>query len=405
VNQRVRPSSEVSAIANADGYTEGIAAPPIWARPDPALQVAGIEGELVVARVRVFAMARLMIAPTWNIIHYSNEPMHRTGFTVTLAASLAALAIWLYLRKGRWRPWIGFASSAFDVSMVSTALVSFLIVASPMVALNSKVTFEMYFLAVLATSLRYDARICIVIGLLAIAEYAGMWYYAAQHYNLLDPKYIAESGPYSAVDLATRLILLLVATVLAVTIVRRAQRLVSLAARDRLTGLFNRGHFDRALTAAIDTAERTGELLSLAVIDIDHFKQINDAYGHALGDRTLREVARRFARAMRRTDMVARYGGEEFVMLLPGVRREDALARVEELRQELAESPIDLGEGQSLSLNYSAGVAGIPEDAASTTAKALFATADARLLAAKRAGRGRCIGEGVLEEDRRSATV
>lgn len=402
MNQRVRPSSEVSAIANADGYTEGIVAPPVWARPDPALQVAGIEGELVVARVRVFAMALLMIAPTWNIIHYGNQPMHRTGFTVTLCASVAALAIWLWLRKGRWRPWIGFASSAFDVTMVSTALVSFLIVASPMVALNSKVTFEMYFLAVLATSLRYDARICLVIGLLAIAEYGGMWYYAARHYNLNDPVYVAESGPYSAVDLATRLILLLVATALAVTIVRRAQRLVFLAARDRLTGLFNRGHFDRALAAAIETAERTGEPLSLAVIDIDHFKQINDVYGHALGDRTLREVARRFARAMRRTDIVARYGGEEFVVLLPGIRRADALGRVETLRREIAESPIDLGDEQSLSLNYSAGIAGIPDDAAATTAKALFATADARLLAAKRAGRGRCIAEGVLDEDRRN---
>jgi diguanylate cyclase (GGDEF)-like protein len=379
-------------FASSSSYTEGAGAPPIWGRPDPALAAAGIEGELVVARVRVVAMALLLIHPTWNIIHYHDQPMHVAGFSVTLGAGLASVAFWLMLRRGRWRNWIGFATSAFDVSMVSLALTSFLVVASPMIALNSKVTFEMYFLALVATSLRYDARICIVVGLLAILEYTGLWAYAAANYDLNDPVYIAEAGPYSAVDLSTRLILLGIATILAVTIVRRAQRLLYLASRDRLTSLFNRGHFDRALTAAIETSARDGQPLSLALLDIDHFKQINDEHGHALGDRALREIAHLLARAMRRTDMVARYGGEEFVVLMPGTRRDAALAAIEELRQEIAASPIDLGDGQILNLNFSAGVAGIPDDANVLTPKALMNTADERLLAAKRAGRARCIG-------------
>ena len=145
-----------------------------------------------------------------------------------------------------------------------------------MVALNSKVTFEMYFLAVTATSLRYDARICLVAGLLALGEYGGLWAYAATHYDLYNPVYANESGPYSPVDLSTRLILLGIATILAVTIVRRAQRLLYLASRDRLTGLFNRGHFDRALRAAMESASRSGQPLSLAILDLDHFKQVND---------------------------------------------------------------------------------------------------------------------------------
>lgn len=98
--------------AASDGYTDGAAAPPVWARPDPALAAAGIEGEYVVARVRLFAMALLLIAPTWNIIHDPGDPIHVTGFAVTVAASLAAVGIWLTLRRGRWWPWIGFASSA-----------------------------------------------------------------------------------------------------------------------------------------------------------------------------------------------------------------------------------------------------------------------------------------------------
>jgi diguanylate cyclase (GGDEF)-like protein len=395
----------MTAVAAPDSYTEGAAAPPVWVRPDPALAAAGIEGEFVVARVRLLAMALLLIAPTWNIVHYPHEPIHVTGFSVTVAAAFAAVAIWLMLRRGRWRPWIGFASSAFDVSMVSLALVSFLIVGSPLIALNSKVTFEMYFLAIVATSLRYDARICIVVGLLTLCEYAGLWAYAATHYDLHDPAYVNAAGPYSAVDLFTRLILLGVATILAVTIVRRAQRLLYLASRDRLTGLFNRGHFDRALGAAMEGSRRDGQPLSLAILDIDHFKQVNDAYGHALGDRTLCQVAHRITRAMRRTDIVARYGGEEFVILLPGTPRDAALVRMEALRREVADAPIDLGDGQTLTINFSAGVAGTPADVEAITPKALLTRADARLLAAKRAGRGRCIGSESPAEDRVSAPV
>ena len=373
-------------------YTDGAAAPPVWARPDPALAAAGIEGEFVVARVRLLAMALLLIAPTWNIIHDPGEPIHVTGFAVTLAAGIAAAAIWLTLRRGSWWPWIGFASSAFDVSMVSTALVSFLVVSSPMVALNSKVTFEMYFLAVVATSLRYDARVCLFAGLLALSQYGGLWAYAGARYDLHDPAYVSQSGPYLAVDLATRLILLGIATILAVTIVRRAQRLLYLASRDRLTGLFNRGHFDRALGAAMESSGRNGQPLSLAILDIDHFKQINDTHGHAQGDRALCQVAEWLSRAMRRTDMVARYGGEEFVILMPGTSPEAALLRMDALRREIAGTPLELSDGRALTVDFSAGIAGTPGDAEATSPKALLTCADGRLLAAKRAGRGRCIG-------------
>lgn len=385
----------MTVIATSERYTDGAADAPVWGRPDPALAAAGIEGEFVVAKVRLFAMALLLIAPTWNILHHPHDLVFITGFAVTLAAGIAALAIWLALRRGRWRPWIGLASSAFDVSMVSLALVSFLIVGSPLIALNSKVTFEMYFLAILATSLRYDARICIVVGLLALCQYAGLWAYAAARYDLYDPRYISEAGPYLPVDNSTRLILLGVATILALTIVRRAQRLLYLAARDRLTGLFNRGYFDRALGAAMDSTGRDGQPLSLAILDIDHFKQINDLYGHALGDRALCQVANLLAGAMRRTDIVARYGGEEFVILLPGTQRDAALARMELLRREVTDTPIDLGDGQTLRVDFSAGVAGTPTDVDAKTPKSLLTRADARLFAAKRAGRGRCIGMDV----------
>jgi len=389
----------MTALGVSDSYSDGAAEPPIWSPPDPALAAAGIEGEFVVARVRLLAMGLLLIAPTWSLILEPDKPMHVTGFAVTLVGAIAATSIWYALRRGRWRPWIGFASSTLDVSLVSFALVTFLMVSSPLQALNSNVTFEMYFLAVLATSLRYDARICIVVGAIAVAQYATLWAYAAVQYDLHDTRYFADAGPYSPVDLFTRLILLSISTLLAVTIVRRAQRLLYLAARDRLTGLYNRGHFDRTLAAAMEASARDRQPLSLAILDIDHFKQINDMYGHALGDRALIEVANLLTRAMRRTDMVARYGGEEFVILMPGTPRDAALLRLEALRQEVATSPIDLGENRKLSVNFSAGVAGTPADLMVISPKDLLSYADARLLAAKRAGRARCIGTDAFTED------
>ena len=382
----------MTTLATLNRYTESGAAPSIWARPDPALAAAGVEGEFVVARVRLVAMALLLIAPTWNVVQHPELRMYITGFLVTVFASFVAVGIWWALRRGQWRPWISFASSAFDVSMVTLALVSFLIVASPMIALNSTVTFEMYFLAVVATSLRYDARICIVIGLLAIGEFGSLWLWAATHYNLHDPAYVSAAGPYSIVDSATRMLLIGVATILSVAIVRRAQQLLYLASRDRLTGLFNRGHFDRMLRTEIDAAVRDNRPLALALLDIDRFKRINDDYGHEFGDRALRQVAEMLAGAMRRTDVVARYGGEEFVVLMPNTTCAIALARIEVLRQEVAATPILIGRAEVLRLNFSAGVTGTPEDSLITDPRDLMSAADQRLLVAKRSGRGCCVG-------------
>jgi len=255
------------------------------------------------------------------------------------------------------------------------------------VALNSKVTFEIYFLAIVATSLRYDERICIGVGLLAVVEYAALWAFAAFRYDLSDPVYAQGLGEYSIVDQTTRLILLLATVMLAYAIVRRAQRLLHLAARDRLTGVYNRGQFDVALEFEVSRAIEMGHELSIAVIDLDHFKNINDTFGHAAGDRVLVEVAARLASAMRTTDMISRYGGEEFAVLFPQTNRAAAAVRVETLRAQIAAFPMLTPQGEELTITCSAGIAELPIDG--LDAGTLLARADQRLLAAKRAGRDR----------------
>ncbi len=165
-----------------------------------------------------------------------------------------------------------------------------------------------------------------------------------------------------------------------------------LATRDELTGLVNRREFDRLLDAEWTRARSFGHRLALAMVDIDHFKLVNDRRGHPAGDAVLREVARRLRGAVRPVDIVARFGGEEFALVLieagPDGARRAALAACEAVRGHAVES----GEGPPLELTVSAGWAVAPENAAS--ASELVAAADRALYAAKGQGRNRVAGPG-----------
>ena len=368
-----------------------------WSPPEPALVTAAAEGEWVVARVRLLAMAVLLVSPTIKLIRTPEVPMHVWGFGVTVLAAFAAVAVAWFLRTRPWHPAIGFISSALDVSLVTTALVSFAVVSSPLDALNAKVTFEVYFLAIAATSLRYDPRICLAIGALAVAQYGALWFALASLYDLRDPALVTDSGTHVALDQVTRLILLGVAVVLSTTLVRRAQRLLEMSTRDRLTGLYNRLHFERALEAEIARAMRYDRPLALAILDVDHFKAINDEYGHATGDRVLRTLSARLINSLRRTDVVARHGGEEFVVLMIETTSVQATERIEQLRQTIVAEPTEV-EGRAITVGFSAGVAGMRGRDDRLGAATLLDRADARLLTAKRDGRGRTIGDAKDDE-------
>jgi diguanylate cyclase (GGDEF)-like protein len=155
------------------------------------------------------------------------------------------------------------------------------------------------------------------------------------------------------------------------------------ATRDGLTGLFNRSEIDARAEAAVRLAERHGRDLSCLMCDLDHFKQINDRFGHAAGDEVLREAARRIVAACRASDIIGRYGGEEFVMLLPETSAKDAVTTGDKLRRVLSERPIVLEEF-SISVTASVGVASWDS---TMGAAALYEAADRALYRAKRVGR------------------
>jgi diguanylate cyclase (GGDEF)-like protein len=157
------------------------------------------------------------------------------------------------------------------------------------------------------------------------------------------------------------------------------------AVTDALTGLANRRQFYEVLGREYERAQRFGTPLSLILLDIDDFKQINDTRGHLAGDAVLHGVATTLAELIREIDMAARYGGEEFAILLPQTGQEGAALLAERLRREIASRPIRFGPDEIEGITASFGVAAGPED--SMTQIDLIASADAALYQAKRDGK------------------
>lgn len=156
--------------------------------------------------------------------------------------------------------------------------------------------------------------------------------------------------------------------------------LTRLAVTDALTGVWNRRHAEQLLAADLIDAQRHGPSLSLLMIDLDHFKQVNDTLGHEVGDRVLVEITRRMGQRLRTTDMLARWGGEEFVILLRFCGQDDARKIAESLRLVVADTPIDPAGQVTISL----GVAQLREDDDLTS---WLGRADRALYEAKQSGR------------------
>ena len=167
---------------------------------------------------------------------------------------------------------------------------------------------------------------------------------------------------------------------------------LELAVTDQLTGLHNRRYMTGQLGALVNRALRGGDPVSALMIDIDHFKKINDGFGHDIGDEVLREFAVRLASNVRAIDLPCRYGGEEFMVIMPDTRLEDAQRIAERIRRHVAGSPFRVpGGSEPLSVTISIGVA--TTAGAGDTAEALLKRSDEAVYAAKAAGRNTVIAK------------
>jgi two-component system cell cycle response regulator len=169
------------------------------------------------------------------------------------------------------------------------------------------------------------------------------------------------------------------------------KRLERLSITDGLTKLHNHRYFQDELAKAFEESQRYGRPLSLAMIDIDFFKKVNDTYGHAVGDEVLKVVAQLYESSARSTDLVARYGGEEFAVMMPETELDDAVTFAEKIRILIESTPIETQAGP-IRTTVSIGVASVPFSHVQT-AKELIVVADRALYHAKRHGRNQVQAE------------
>jgi diguanylate cyclase (GGDEF)-like protein len=210
----------------------------------------------------------------------------------------------------------------------------------------------------------------------------------------LNPAALAtEIAANSNLNVATALIVVILvatlhATLMALVVGRLVQQLQWRSRHDGLTGLLNRRAMQEAIDQQLARSRRAGDTFAVVMLDLDHFKAINDRYGHPVGDEALKHVATLLQAGIRDVDRIGRFGGEEFVLLMPSMSLADAALAAEKLRERLAMQPLPRPEGP-LPLAASWGVAewkGPAEDAARVLLRA-----DQALYSAKHGGRNRVV--------------
>ena len=172
-------------------------------------------------------------------------------------------------------------------------------------------------------------------------------------------------------------------------------RMSDLAMVDELTGLKNRRSFFDDIDPVIAGSRRRGKPIAIALLDLDHFKTVNDTHGHAIGDDVLREVARRIEDTLRQEQIVGRIGGEEFVVLLPDTSPQQALIALERVRKAIGEAAITVGNGAEVSITVSGGIAPLADG---MTVPVALQQADKAMYRAKALGRNRVEVFGAVEE-------
>jgi len=355
-------------------------------RPDEILLEIGAGGELLVARLRLLVSGLLILLPLLNYL--SGGTVFETAAGLIGAGLIMLLSqLWLSLalRKRRHR-WLPPVSAAFDVSMVSLVL-ALLAFETPAAALNSAVVWACYPLAIFATALRHDVRVTLLAGLLALVQSALLWFVITAYAK--GPLVSAVYGTVSTSTQLQRLVLLVAVTLITAMVVFRAQRLTQLSGTDGLTGLPNRSYLNTRVPQQLAEARADGHTVSLALVDLDHFRHINAELGHLAGDRALRHAVKELRMELGREEPMIRIGGEEFVLLLR-LPIGAAWERMEVLRRKLESQPFVPEAGhEPRKITLSAGLASCPQDA--NDLSGLMKRADQRLRRAKAAGRNRVV--------------
>ncbi len=360
----------------------------ILARPDEIMLEIGAGGELLVARLRAVLAAMLLLLPLINALGGGGVRETMIGLGGALFVNLFA-QVWLVLaRRKRQFRWLPFASAAFDVSTTTLVLVVLATQHLP-AGLNSLIVWCGYILAILLTALRSDGRVTLFAGALAVVEYAVLVVVLMGSASSPEQLLSTDYGAVTPGSQGQRIVLLVMFTLITAMVVYRMQRLVEMSGTDGLTRLPNRTWLLHRIPRLFESVRQDGDSLTLALIDVDHFKRINDLHGHHAGDRALRHVVTVLRELSEPGEWLARIGGQEFVLVLRKPMG-TAWERVDSIRRALGERPFEPERGvEAVPLSFSAGLAGFPSEGSDLSR--LLRRADDRLQQAKLQGRNRVI--------------
>lgn len=355
--------------------------------PDSLMLEIGAGGELVVARIRLWLVLMLwLIALGAVFVNPDRWTETRAGtLTSVLVGLTSVLALILARRVGRY-PWLPWFTVTGDVTVTTFGLTLLLLASGPE-GIHRHVAWVCYLVSIVLTALRNDSRLSLYSGLLALAQYLALAAYTISHYptELLHN----ASNVISWATVTQRAIILIIFTLITTTIVERMRRLVRLAGTDSLTGLPNRNWFFNTLPKQIARATQQNQTLSISIIDLDHFKAVNDEIGHLAGDQALQHVVHTVQSRLNRHEWMARLGGEEFVIVF-NTPAPQAAQKLDQLRQAVANSTFLPHPNQpARPLTFSAGLATAPHDG--MTVSDLLSHADERLYKAKEHGRNRIV--------------
>lgn len=350
--------------------------------PDQALVRARRSSEQLVALVRLGIIALFTI----STIVFSILDGQLYLSTVVMGAAAFAYGFLLLLLPQKfftwWTPW---AVSTIDVTFITACLTLLAVFNLPLAAMNNRVTFEAYFVAVTVSAMRFDWRLCLYTAVLSVFQFLGLTAYVATHWDLGSLQTTAH-GIFIPVQHVNRLLLLIGNGAAAVAVARWARHLRLMVGTDQLTGLLQRRPFLERIEEELSRADVGRTTLTIAIFDVDQFHEYNRQFGHPEGDRALVRVAEQLKLGVRTTDLVARYGGEEFVVAFPRLDILLASRRVEALRAGIEQ----MSTGAASGVTVSAGLASWPADG--ETFQEVLKRADERLYAAKASGRNTVIG-------------
>lgn len=356
----------------------------LWEPPAESLLQTGGDGELILSRFRAILTAVGLAVALWALYRDPSSGLARVYAIVLGAAFAASVVLHVVVSRVVYGWWLGFLSSVTDVTLVSGGLAALALAGYPAEALDGTILFVLYFFALAATTIRLDHRACLVAGLVATVQYAAIVAGTGFAVGWSSATFAPEAQ-------GVRLALLLAMAALGTTVNWRMQLPHVLSANDALTGLLNRHAFEERWQSELSRARRYGRPISIAVMDIDYFKQFNDRHGHAAGDAALQAVARALRARVRATDFVGRMGGEEFVVALPETTAQAAVTVAEGLRVAVSEAPVTIaGNRIPARVTISVGVASWPDNGDEITR--LLDRADDRMYEAKLDGRNRVKG-------------